>query len=180
MRPAQAVPPAWSYPLILALLGIVLAAGHFPAPYAVAIGIETALFVLYLLYRSHRTAPQEGGIARLLPLFPGHLLLLFALGVLSGVWGGWIVLWLVVPAATVLYDVAAAHASGRARTSILTGLYVIIWAAVFILLERIIALGRGLHGHEEIPVIGVVGGLGVVFLAIGVYRHLVASKGLKE
>jgi len=180
MSSAQAAPPAWSYPLILALLGIVLAAGHFPPGFAAAIGVETVLFVLYLLYRSHREATQDRAVARLLPLFPGHLLLLFALGLLPGVWHGWIVLWLAVPAATVLYDVVAVRVRGRARASILTGLYVIIWAAVFILLERIIALGRGLQGHEETPVIGVIGGLGVVFLAIGVYRHLMASKGSKE
>lgn len=180
MATVTSAPPAWSYPLILALLGIVLAAGHFAAGYQVAVGVETVLFVIYLITRSHRRAGSDRAVARLLPLFPGHLLLLLALGMLPGVWGGWIALWMVVPAATVMYDVIAVRGSGRERASILTGLYVIIWAAVFILLERIIALGRGLHGRDELLVAGVIGGLALVFLTIGVYRHLLASKCSKE
>ncbi len=173
-------PPAWSYPLILALLGIVLAAGHLATAFQAAVGTETVLFVAYLFYRSHRGKVEDHAVARLLPLFPGHLLLLFALGLLPGVWGGWVVLWMVVPAATVLYDLVAACAGRRARASILTSLYVIIWVAVFTLLERVVALGRGLQGREEIPVIGAIGGIAFVFLAIGVYRHLLASKCSKE
>jgi hypothetical protein len=176
----NSAPPAWSYPLILALLGIVLATGRFPTVLAVAIGVETAAFLGYLLYRSHREPAEARTVARLLPLFPGHLLLLFALGTLPGVWMGWIILWMVVPAATILYDLLGSRARGRARASILAGLYVMIWTAVFVLLERVIALGRGLQGREEIPVMAVVGGVALVFLVIGVYRHLLASKCSKE
>ncbi|MEA1871604.1 MAG: hypothetical protein U9N00_05370, partial [Candidatus Bipolaricaulota bacterium] len=82
----------------------------------------------------------------------------------------------------ILYDVVARWAGDweRARMSILAILYCIIWTALFILLERIIALGRGLQGREEIKLIVVFGVVGVVFLGLGVYRHWRVSRLFKE
>jgi len=47
-------------------------------------------------------------------------------------------------------------------------------------LERVVALGRDIHGAGEIKLIVVFGVLAVVFLAAGVYRHLYAIKSREE
>jgi len=179
--------PVWSYPLVLALLGIVIAVGHLPALLQIAISVETLLFMVYLIMRSRREAVADSAIkshavANLLPLFPGHLLLLFALSIIPGQNTGLVALWMIIPAASVLYDLVSLRKGQLApkQVSILTVLYCIIWADLLALLERVVALGRDLHGASEIKLIVVFGVLAVVFLAAGVYRHVYAIKSSKE
>jgi hypothetical protein len=91
-------------------------------------------------------------------------------------------MWMAIPAVSVLYD-AVSLGSGPAasrRISILAVLYCIIWADLFALLERVVALGRGIHGAGEIKLIVVFGVLSVIFLSAGVYRHVYAIKSSKE
>ncbi|MEA1871457.1 MAG: hypothetical protein U9N00_04625, partial [Candidatus Bipolaricaulota bacterium] len=142
--------PTWSYPLLLALLGIVLVVGHLSPPLQVGVAAESLLFLAYLAFRSRRESQESHAVANLLPLFPGHLLLLFALSFLPETQTYIVLLWMILPVVSVLYDVVAGLAGDweRARMSILAILYCIIWTALFILLERIIALGRGLQGRE--------------------------------
>ena len=174
--------PAWSYPLILALLGIVIAVGHLPTSLQIAVSVETVLFVAYLIIRLRHDTTQTHAVSNLLPLFPGHLLLLFALSIIPGQNTGLVALWMVIPAASVLYDLVSLRKGQLApkQVSILTVLYCIIWADLFALLERVVALGRDLHGASEIKLIVVFGVLAVVFLAAGVYRHVYAIKSSKE
>jgi membrane protein DedA with SNARE-associated domain len=174
--------PTWSYPLLLALLGIVLAVGHLSPPLQGGVALESLLFLGYLSFRSRRDIRESHAVANLLPLFPGHLLLLFALTLLPETKTSLVLLWMVLPAASVLYDLTAVWPGRKERTrmSILAALYCIIWAVLFILLERVIALGRGLEGAEEIKLIVVFGVVGAVFLGVGAYRHWYASKLFKE
>ena len=179
--------PAWSYPLVLALLGITLAVGHLPTFLQIAISVETLLFIVYLIIRSRRKLAADNAIeshpvANLLPLFPGHLLLLFALSIIPGQNTGLVALWMIIPAVSVLYDLVSLSEGQPVpkQVSILTVLYCIIWADLFALLERVVALGRDLHGASEIKLIVVFGVLAVVFLAAGVYRHVYAIKSSKE
>ena len=179
--------PAWSYPLILAILGIILAVGHLSTFFQIAISVETLLFIAYLIIRSHRTstadhAMKSHAVSNLLPLFPGHLLLLFALSIIPGQNTGLVALWMIIPVASVLYDLVSLGKEPvtSLQVSILAGLYCIIWADVFALLERVVALGRDIHGAGEIKLIVVFGVLAVVFLAAGVYRHLYAIKSREE
>lgn len=179
--------PTWSYPFVLALLGIILAVGHLPSFLQIAVSAETLLFIAYLVIRSHRnstadSAMENRAVSSLLPLFPGHLLLLFALSIVPGQNTGLVGAWMIIPAASVLYDLVSLRRgqSELRRVSILAGLYCIIWLDVFALLERVVVLGRGIHGASEIKVIVVFGVLAVAFLAAGVYRHLYAIKSSKE
>jgi len=179
--------PAWSYPLVLALLGITLAVGHLPTFLQIAISVETLLFIVYLIIRSRRKLAADNAIeshpvANLLPLLPGHLLLLFALSIIPGQNTGLVALWMIIPAVSVLYDLVSLSEGQPVpkQVSILTVLYCIIWADLFALLERVVALGRDLHGASEIKLIVVFGVLAVVFLAAGVYRHVCAIKSSKE
>jgi hypothetical protein len=174
--------PIWSYPLLLALLGIVLAVGHLSPPLQAGVALESLLFLAYLAFRSRREPRESHAVANLLPLFPGHLLLLFALSLLPETKTYIVLLWMILPAASLLYDLVAGWAGDweRARMSILATLYCIIWAALFILLERVIVLGRGLQGKDEIKLIVVFGMVGVIFLGLGVYRHWHASRLFKE
>ncbi|HDL86378.1 MAG TPA: hypothetical protein ENH11_08665, partial [Candidatus Acetothermia bacterium] len=71
--------PVWSYPLVLALLGIIIAVGRLSTLLQIAVSVETLLFIAYLVIRSRRNITVSHAVANLLPLFPGHLLLLFAL-----------------------------------------------------------------------------------------------------
>ncbi len=180
---AKASPiPSWSYPLLLALLGIILVVGHLSPPLQAGVALESLLFLAYLAFRSRREPRESHAVANLLPLFPGHLLLLFALSLLPETKTYIVLLWMVLPAVSVLYDVVAGWAGDweRARMSILATLYCIIWTALFILLERVITLGRGLQGRDEIKLIVVFGVVGVIFLGLGVYRHWHASRLFKE
>jgi hypothetical protein len=174
--------PTWSYPLLLALLGIVLAVGHLSPPLQAGVAVESLLFLGYLAFRSRREPQESHAVANLLPLFPGHLLLLFALSLLPETKTYTVFLWMILPAVSLLYDVVARWEGDweRARMSILATLYCIIWAALFILLERVIVLGRGLQGRDEIKLIVVFGVVGVIFLGLGVYRHWHASRLFKE
>jgi hypothetical protein len=174
--------PTWSYPLLLALLGIILAVGRLSPPLQAGVALESLLFLGYLAFRSRREPRKSHAVANLLPLFPGHLLLLFALSLLPETKTYTVLLWMILPAASVIYDVVAGWGGDweRTRMSILATLYCIIWAALFILLERVIVLGRGLQGRDEIKLIVVFGVVGVIFLGLGVYRHWHASRLFKE
>lgn len=164
--------PPWSYPLLLVLLVLVLFVGHFSVAWRGAIGGESLLFFAYLIMRTRPTDRKFHGVANVLSLFPGHLLLLFAIGVLSPPPALLVALWMVIPAASVLYDIVGRAERFRGRVSILTGLYCIIWADLFFILERVISLGRGLSRGEELIVAAVFGVVGASFLWVGAYRHL--------
>ena len=166
--------PSWSYPLILGLVGIVLFIGGFSAALNAGIGVESVLFLGYVILRARRPAPTSQAPAKLLPLFPGHLLLLFAIAVLPAPQTVLAAAWMVVPAATVFYDITGRWTTRRERlkVSILVGLYCIIWADLFFVLERVIALARNVSGNTEIIVAAVFGVVGTVFICIGTYRHL--------
>ena len=164
--------PVWSFPLILALLGLVLCVGKFPAFFQIGIGVESLLYLAYVLWRTRRPSFHSGAVARLIPLFPGHLLLLFAIGLLPGTSSELTAAWMVIPATTVCYDALTPWGRTRSRAwSILAGLYAIIWADLFYLLERVIALGRALERSAELSLAIVFGVLGAVFLSVGTYRH---------
>ncbi len=161
----------WSYPLILALLGVVLFFGHLSPAWRGIIGAESILFIGYLIARSRRSGEVRAP-ANLLPLFPGHLLLLFAIETFSPPPALLVGLWTVVPAASVVYDIIGASRFVPGRVSILSGVYCIIWADLFFLLEQIIKLGRELTLGEELVVGAVFVVVGIPFLGIGVYRHV--------
>jgi hypothetical protein len=170
--------PVWSYPLLLVLLLLVLFVGRLPFALQAGVGVETVLFLVYLVVRSRRKPRTVRAPARLLPLFPGHLLLLLALSLVPAVGSDLVCLWMLVPGLSVLYDLLAPWAAHRPKTrvSLLTVLYCIIWADLFFLIERIIVLGRGLAGSGEIVVGAVFVLVGACFLFLGAYRHWRTSK----
>ena len=172
MRTATTL-PAWSYPLVLGLVGIVLYVGNLPLGLKAGIGVESLLFLGYLIYRARQPAQASRPVAKLLPLFPGHLLLLFALSLLPNPQTALAIAWTVVPIATICYDSIARWSTPtqRLRMSLLVGLYCIIWADLFFLLERVIAFGKNVSGNVEIIVAAVFGLIGTAFIFVGVYRH---------
>ncbi len=175
----QAIAP-WFYPLLLALLGLILFVGNFTITWRAAVGGESILFLGYLFLRQRLPVRHEHIVSNVVSLFPGHLLLLFAVGILSPPSSLLIVLWMLIPVMSILYDLASGISQLRLRVSILAGLYCIIWADLFFILERVISLGRKLSREEELIVAAVFGVVGVSFLWIGAYRHLRLSNLDKE
>ncbi|MBU0595396.1 hypothetical protein KJ567_01765 [Candidatus Bipolaricaulota bacterium] len=169
--------PAWTLPLSLALLGIVLLIGNLGAlPMALAI-TGTAVYVVYSVARSRWGTDDVQPISHLMALFPGHLLLLLAISTLD-VPDTLACLWAIIPAATVGYDWTARRRMGsvRRRVSILLGLYAILWADVIVLLERTIAMKRGFTRGEEVLIAVAFGLAGSLFIGLGIYRHWLTAK----
>jgi len=164
---------SWSYPLILALLGIVLWIGNISPDLKAGLVAETLLFLGYLMVFSRGRKTTSSG-ANLISMFPAHLLLLLVILLLPAFNIRLIFVWMVIPAATISYDFVASRSlfSNGVSKSILSGLYCIIWADLFFLLERAVALGRGLTDNKEVVVAAVFCVIGALFLSIGVYRHL--------
>ncbi|MCK4570345.1 hypothetical protein KAT84_00200, partial [Candidatus Bipolaricaulota bacterium] len=110
-------------------------------------------------------------------LFPGHLLVLVIIALLDQpdmlAW-----LWTLVPLATLAYDMVGRNAklSSVIRMSISMILYGILWADLFFLLERAVVLHRQISGNQEIMIAAAFGGVGALFLSLGVYRHRIAAK----
>ncbi len=171
MRPTL---PIWTIPLLLALLGIVLLVGNLGLAAKVLVTVEALGYCGYLILRGRGGDGAPRPVSNLLALFPGHLLLLLAISSLEGP-DGVAYVWAVVPPATILYDLITWRGILRApiRTSISAILYAIIWADLFFLLERLIALTREWDERIIIVVLGVVG---CVFLGLGLYRHRLAAK----
>jgi hypothetical protein len=168
--------PIWSIPLMLAVLGIILWVGNLSPLHGVIAASETVLYCVYLVWRSRRRAEAEKPIANILSLFPGHLLVLLAVSLLPD--PGWLAsLWALVPAASVAYDAVSINApKGRGRTSTLIGLYAILWAALFTLLDRVIAIRRGFGEQEEIIAAAAFSVFGILFISLGSFRHWRAGK----
>ena len=161
---------------MLAVMGIVLFIGNVPLGAALLIGVETILFCVYLLWRARRRPDTERPIASVLSLFPGHLLLLLAVSLLPEP-GRLALLWALIPPVSIAYDAISIHASkGGLRTSTLIGLYAILWAALFTLLDRVIAIRRGFGEREEIIAAVAFGVFGSLFISLGVFRHWRADK----
>lgn len=169
--------PVWSIPFMLVIVGIVLFVGHLPPWLGLATIVETVAVCAYVIWRARQSDARRRGVANVLPLYPAHLLLLLAIARLpDSTWLG--ALWTILPVASLAYDAVAVLWSGRRRprASILSGLYAIIWADIFYLWERVIALARGFSRTEEILVAAAFGVFGSVFLSLGIYRHWRAGK----
>ena len=169
--------PVWSIPLLLVLCGIAIFVGAMPAWLDAVVFLETIVICGYLIVRSRRTKEAAKPVSNVLPLFPAHLLLLLAIARLSDpIFLG--ILWTLVPAVSLAYDAVTVNEpwERRFRSSILAGLYAILWADLFFLWERVIVLARGISGREAILVAAAFGVVGTGFLGLGIYRHWRASK----
>ena len=166
--------PVWTIPMLLALVGIVVLVGNLGLVANLVVAIESLGYCGYLIVRSRAGADAPRAVSNLLALFPGHLLLLLALSTLETP-DGLAFAWAIVPPATVIYDLLAWRSwlRARIRSSISAVLYAIIWADLFFLLERLIALTRE---WDETILIVVFGLVGCAFLGLGLYRHRLAAK----
>jgi len=165
--------PVWSLPFLILLLAMTLYFGNLTLVPAVVASLETLVAVVYIL--AARSRPTEKPVANVLPLLPAQMLLLFGISLLPHP-GVLALVWAVIPAASLAYDGVTRTTAFRARTSILAGLYCILWADVIFLLERWIALGRGLTGSTSIAAAVAFGVLGGLFLITGIRRHRNAAK----
>jgi len=169
--------PIWSIPLMLVLVGVVLAVGRLPVAWSAVIAGEMLVAIAYMLWRGRGVREAPAPVSNVLSLLPGHLLLLLALA-LSSVPRELIGLWILIPAITLAYDWVSmrTHWGRRLRSSILIILYGILWADLLYLLERIIARSRRLTRGNEILVAVAFGVFGILFVSIGIYRHWRAGK----
>jgi hypothetical protein len=169
--------PIWALPLVLALLGIVILVGNLGTAVRIAVSAEVLLFCGYIVYRQRRTDETAATVSSLVSLFPGHLLLLLAISTLDRP-DPLAALWLAVPAATIAHDAAIRWKSARKRVrlSILVGLYAIIWADLFVLLERTIAVKRQFSLVEELIIAAAFVVVGSLFIGLGIYRHWLSVK----
>jgi len=168
--------PIWSIPLLLAVLGITLLVGNLPFPLAVAVAVETVIVAGYFVRRARTPGAGRRPVSNLIALFPGHLLLLLAIALLPEP-DRLAALWTIVPITSLAYDLVSRNApEGLFRTSTSIGLYAILWAVLFALLERIIAIKRGFGpGGETIAAVAF-GVFGILFISLGIYRHCRAGK----
>jgi len=169
--------PILTIPLLLALVAIALVVARFDA--SATIGVLTVSMAVsgYLWVRARRGDGKTVPVSRLLPLLPGHALVLLGIGLVQ-VPGVLPWLWMLVPIVTAGYDALGRKAASRTRKwmSILGFLYVILWADLFFLLERIIVLRRGMSGSEEVILATAFVLVGGIFLGLGIYRHWLAVK----
>ena len=173
MRPPL---PIWSIPLMLAVIGIVLLVGRLSPVLGAVVVAETVLVSAYLVRRARKGAETERPVTNLLALFPGHLLLLLAVSLLESP-DGLAALWASIPITSIAYDLVSRKAPrGAGRTSTLIVLYAILWAVLFALLERVIAIRRGFGRGNEIIAAVAFGVFGVLFISLGIYRHWRAGK----
>ena len=169
--------PVWSIPFLLALAGTVAFIGHLSTAVLVVIGIEMLIVSAYLVIRAKGEPSDRQPSSNLLPLFPGHLLVLIIIALLDQpsmlAW-----LWTIVPVATLAYDAVgrSEKLASVVRMSISMILYVILWADLFFLLERAVVLHRQISGNQEIMIAAAFGLVGALFLSLGVYRHRIATK----
>ena len=169
--------PVWSIPFLLALVGITAFIGHLNAAVLIVIGLETLAVSAYLVILARGEPSDRQPTSQLLPLFPGHLLVLIMIALLDRpdtlAW-----LWTLVPLTTLAYDALGRSVtfSSVVRMSISMILYGILWADLFFLLERAVVLHRQISGSEEIMIAAAFGLVGALFISLGVYRHRIAAK----
>ena len=168
--------PIWSIPLLLVMFGITLFVGNLSPVVSLVVGVEVVGICAYLLWRGRRETGTKRSVSNVLSLFPGHLLLLLAVSLIEAP-DGLASLWAIVPIATIVYDQASLRMrAGWARTSILIGGYAILWAVLFALLERLIAIRRAVDPRGEIIVAAAIGVFGLLFISLGIYRHIRTGK----
>lgn len=172
--------PAWSYPLLLALAGIVILVGRLSAHVAAIVACEVLVSLGYLIAtRAH--VPRTKPVSNLIALLPGHLLLLLALTLVVDRGGDYVYLWIALPVVTLAYDASFRWSPrGVLALSIPVTLYAILWASLITLLERIVVLARGLGGQSEFVIAAILGVAGVGFIALGIYRHWRSWTAAKE
>jgi len=169
--------PIWSIPFLLALVGIVAWIGHLSPTLLLVVGLETLIVSGYMIFQSRGETSEQQPCSNLLPLFPGHLLVLIIIALLDEpntlAW-----LWTLVPLSTLAYDVVgrSQKLSSVLRMSISMILYGILWADLFFLLERAVVLHRQISGSQEVMIAAAFGIVGALFLSLGVYRHWMAAK----
>lgn len=169
--------PVWSIPFLLTLAGIAALIGGLSTVVIMVIGLETLAVSAYLVIRARDERSDRRPVANLLPLFPGHLLVLIIIALLDRpnmlAW-----LWTIIPVATIAYDVVgrSTRSSPKARLSISMILYCILWIDVFFLLGSAVVLHRQISGTGEIVITAAFGLAGTLFLLLGVYRHRIAAK----
>ena len=169
--------PIWSVPLLLALVGIVALIGHLSSAVLIVVIGLTLLVCAYAIVLSRRGSSPRTPTSNLLSLFPGHLLVLLIIALLEE--PGWLAWgWTIIPVATLAYDWVGRreNLSSRVRMSISIILYGILWADLFLLLERTVVLHRALTGRDEIMIAAGFGLVGALFFALGVYRHRLVAK----
>jgi hypothetical protein len=166
MKPSIAL---WAMPFALVLLVLALAFGHFALASAAVTATATVAALVYIALAARRPRARRP-VADLLALLPGHLLLLFGLGMLDRP-DALAFVWAALPLGSVVYDALSVRRPFRGRTSILFGLYAILWLVVFFLLERLIVVRKGLSGHAEVGTAVAFGAVGLVFVVVGFLRH---------
>ncbi len=166
----------WTYPLIAALLVIVLLVNSTPLLWSVLVTVGCLGWLGYAWWMDQK-ADRPKPLAGLITLLPGHLLLLFAILFTSGSDLWLMVVWLLVIPWTIVYDAVGRSASGwTGRTSISAGSYAIIWAALLFLLERVIVAGRGLEGSVAAVLAACFAVFGCGFIYVGIQRHRRAGR----
>ena len=166
----------WTYPLIAALLAVVLLVNRVPLAWSLLVTAGSLCWLLYAWWSDRQTDGPKP-LAGLITLLPGHLLLLFAVLFTAGADLALMIVWLLVIPWTIIYDAAGRSTYGwKGRTSISAGSYAIIWAALLFLLERVIVVGRGLEGSVAAVLAACFAVFGCGFIYVGIQRHRRAGR----
>jgi len=75
--------PVWSIPFLLTLMGIAVLIGNLSTAVLIVAGLETVIVSVYLVIRSRNEPSDRQPPSNLLPLFPGHLLVLIMIALLE-------------------------------------------------------------------------------------------------
>jgi len=154
--------------LTIALGALVLALGSFSLAERVILGATILIFLGYKIVREQRGFRFELVKGNMLPLFPGHLLLLLGLTTMKSYTTELLGIWIAIVALTIGLDLFA-NLFGVERWALLAGIYCLIVGGVFYLIRELFVRSEKFSEQSAVIslVIGIVGGL---YLALAVYR----------
>ena len=111
--------------LTIALGALVLVLGSFSLAERIILGVTILTFLGYKIFREQRGFRFELVKGNLLPLFPGHLLLLLGLATMKNYSTELLGIWIAIVALTIGLDLWA-NSVGAGRWALLTGTYCLI------------------------------------------------------
>ncbi|MBI1742529.1 hypothetical protein HYR54_05610 [Candidatus Acetothermia bacterium] len=154
--------------LTISLGALVLALGSFSLAERVILGATILIFLSYRIFREQRGFRFELVKGNMLPLFPGHLLLLLGLATMKSYTTELLGIWIVIVVLTIGLDLLA-NLMGAERWALLAGTYCLIFGGVFYLIRELFVRSEKFSEQSAAISLGIGIG-GGLYLALAVYR----------
>lgn len=156
--------------MAIALGVLTLALGRFSPAERFVTGAVIALFFLYLIFRERRGFRKEYAWKNLLGLFPGHLLLLFAIATTKSYNSYLLLVWIAMVGATLGFDILANRKEFKMQRGILGMLYCAVWVDLFFLIRQLVVSGGRLSERTGFMVSIGITIFAIIYLLTAIYR----------